>query len=67
MKYYKRIILTDTKMVICEVKEIGTDRRVHLSFHDSIFNSTEKSFQKAHKKADEIIALCEKYEYNSSK
>ena len=49
-------------MVICEVRNKASRTRVYLGFYDFCFDSIEKRFQKAHKKADEIIALCEKYE-----
>lgn len=69
MKHYKEIEITDTGMIVAEVFCEG-GRRTALeffgnSFIDSFITSperTEKHCLEAHKWADKMIEVCNKYE-----
>lgn len=61
-EYRKEIQLTPSGMVIARVYR--RDISSGYSFFHGLFDNTEKRFQKAHKWADNLIELCEKYEIN---
>lgn len=64
MKYYKDIQSSSTGMVIAKVYDENMECK-GLEFFTQFFTtnkSVEKSFKKAHKWADERIAICERNE-----
>lgn len=59
--FSKTVEMTDTDMVIATVRN-AMGKRVGLEFFFSPFDSKESRFRKAHKWADDHIALCEHYQ-----